>query len=152
MMEAASEGGGMERGMADNVDETTSNSGSMQTYNDRALNAPDGKSLPKPQIEIIVDGNTVFKPGMKTYYIKDSESRNTQVMGEYCSCDTVCTCNTVCTCESVCTCQTVCGCVSYTIPTGPKTPTVPNTPSKPGTTCTCQSVSCGSPCACVPVH
>ena len=125
-------------------------------YNDRGLGKPNDAALPKPQIEVIVDGNSVFKPGRKTYFVdsydEDTGKYEAAVMGGYCTCDTVLITRTVCTCESVCTCQTVCGCVSYTIPTGPKTPTVPNTPSKPGTTCTCQSVSCGSPCACVPVH
>ena len=40
-------------------------------FNDRALSEPSEGALPKPQIEIIVDGNSVFKPGMKTYFVDD---------------------------------------------------------------------------------
>ena len=50
------------------------------------------------------------------------------------------TTETVCTCDSVCTCESVCSCDGYQ-------------------SCSCVSntgggryVSCGSPCACVPVH
>ena len=156
-----------------------------KTYNDRALTKESDEALPKPQIEIIVDGNSVFKPSMKTYFVdeydKSKKEYESQVMGTYCSCDmvtsthTVCTCNTVatpvgttctcdavatpapvqttctcdtvatptpvetCSCDSVCTCEAVCSCDGYQ-------------------SCSCEShtsgggVSCGSPCACVPVH
>lgn len=136
-------------------------------YNDRALSEGSDDALPKPQISIIVDGNSVFKPSMKTFFVDDYDKSDkeykTKVMGTYCSCDmvasthTVCTCNSVCTCEavakpttptetvcscdSVCTCLAVCSCDGYQ-------------------SCSCEShtsggggyVSCGSPCACVPVH
>ena len=136
-------------------------------YNDRALSEGADDALPKPQIQIIVDGNSVFKPSMKTYFVDEydegANTYETQIMGTYCSCDTVvsthtvctclavCTCDadatpttpteTVCTCEHVCTCESVCSCDGYQ-------------------SCTCQSyssggggyVTCGSPCACVPVH
>ena len=134
-------------------------------YDDRALTEGSDDVLPKPQIEIIVDGNSVFKPSMKSYFVdeydEDDGHYTAQVMGEYCSCDTVlttyavctcehvCTCDTVatpatptettCSCDSVCTCEAVCSCDGYQ-------------------SCSCQShnsggyVSCGSPCACVPVH
>ena len=36
-------------------------------YDDRALTEPNDKALPKPQIEIIVDGKSIFKPGMKLW-------------------------------------------------------------------------------------
>ena len=108
-------------------------------FNDRALSEPSEGALPKPQIEIIVDGNSVFKPGMKTYFVddydEDSGRYGATVMGVYCSCDTVAVTHTVCTCEHVCTCESVCSCVSYTSSTGSG-----------------GMVSCGSPCACVPVH
>ena len=45
-------------------------------YNDRGLDTPNDAALPKPQIEIIVDGNSVFKPGMKTYFV-DSYDEDT---------------------------------------------------------------------------
>ena len=147
-------------------------------YDDRALAQGSDEALPKPQIEIIVDGNSVFKPSMKTYFVDDynkgTHEFESKVMGTYCSCDTVvsthtvCTCDTVatpapsgsthtvctcdavatpaptetvCTCDAECTCEDVCSCDGYQ-------------------SCSCESfssggggmVSCGAPCACVPVH
>ena len=93
-------------------------------YDDRVLASEDETALPKPQIQIIVDGKSVFKPG---------------------SCDTVVSTHLVCTCESVSTCSCVghnagaCSCVAYR-------------PGGGGGGCSCQSVSCGSPCACIPVR
>ena len=122
-------------------------------YDDRALTEADKTALPKPQIQIIVDGKTIFKPGMKTYFVEDGASSSkdadeAKVMGTYCSCDTVVSTHLVCTCESVstgCSCLkysavSPCSCVSHKVGGGG------------GTVCTCQSVSCGSPCACIPVR
>ena len=152
---------------------------SSKSYDDRALTKGSDEVVPKPQIEIIVDGNSVFKPSMKTYFVDDYNKTKhefeSKVMGTYCSCDTVvsthtvCTCDTVatpapsgsthtvctcdavatpaptetvCTCDAECTCQDVCSCDGYQ-------------------SCSCESVdsgggggwvSCGAPCACVPVH
>ena len=153
---------------------------SESSYNDRALTEGSADALPKPQIEIIVDGNSVFKPSMKTYFVdeydEDEGKYTGVVMGEYCSCDTVlsthvvCTCDTVCTCETVdvgvtdCSCDAVCTCESVGTPT--------ETVCTCDPVCTCQDVcscdgycscesyssgvggyvSCGNPCACVPVH
>ena len=54
-------------------------------FNDRVLGEGSDSSLPKPQIEIIVDGNSVFKPGMKSYFVdsynEDTGKYTTQVMG-----------------------------------------------------------------------
>lgn len=115
-------------------------------YNDRELDEGGGDVLPKPQIEIIVDGNQVFKPGMKTYFVEDDTDGSGEfdgvITGTYCTCDTVAVTHTICTCEHVCTCESVCSCVAYTAPSS----------SGSSSLCTCQSVSCGSPCACVPVH
>ena len=41
-------------------------------YDDRVLASEDETALPKPQIQIIVDGKSVFKPGMKTYFVDDN--------------------------------------------------------------------------------
>ena len=116
------------------------------TFNDRALNEASDDALPKPQIEIIVDGNSVFKPGMRTYFVGDYDAEGTeyngQVVGTYCSCDTVTVTHTVCTCLSVCTCESVCSCDNYS-----RCSCVGNTSTGGG-----GWVSCGSPCACVPVH
>ncbi|MDO4807556.1 MAG: hypothetical protein Q4A07_09925 [Coriobacteriales bacterium] len=133
-------------------------------YDDRALTKGSDEALPKPQIEIIVDGNSVFKPSMKTYFVDDYDDVDhefeSKIMGTYCSCDlvvsthTVCTClavctcdtvatptETVCSCDAVCSCENVCSCDGYQ-------------------SCSCESVSsggggtvsCGAPCLCVPVH
>ncbi len=133
-------------------------------FNDRVLATGSDASLPKPQIEIIVDGNSVFKPGMKTYFVDDYDEERkeytTQVVGEYCACDTVLTTYTVCTCEHVCTCNAVCSCEAYTACTCDSVCTCESVCSCDGyQSCSCvgntgggQWVSCGSPCACVPVH
>jgi len=99
--------------------------------------------IPQPEISIIVDGNKIFKPGMKSVFIEDDktitigEVRTTQ-KGSYCSCNTVtiCTCDTVCTCEAVqvCTCVGHCACNGQCGCHG---------------NCTCNS-QWG--CACAPVH
>ncbi|MDR1540444.1 MAG: hypothetical protein LBU32_21085 [Clostridiales bacterium] len=131
-------------------------------YNDRAnLNASTGK-LPKPEISIIVDGNRIFKPGMKSVFIEDDDNiiigdaRDDAVVGSYCSCNSVsvCTCNTVCTCEGVCTCEAVCSCVGHC--SCNQVCSCDNHCSC-NQVCTCESVcSCqskgGSYCSCVPVH
>ena len=127
-----------------------------QGFDDRELAGAekDETSLPKPQIEIIVDGNTVFKPGMKTFFVNEEgdlpENVETgeaaaSIMGTYCTCDTVTVPYRVCTCQDVCSCD------GYHKTTGTA---IPGVPTAPQTTqiCSCQSVSCGAPCACVPVH
>ena len=146
----------------------------MQVYNDRPpviveaqadvaaaneIGSQEGKEkeaskIPQPEISIIVDGNTVTKPGMKSDFVEDDDklvirSEDTRQVGAYCSCNSVeiCTCNTVCTCESViargvcscnpvCTCQSDCSCNPY---------------CTCNSQCTCQSQS-RSGCSCAPVH
>ena len=118
------------------------------SYNDRALGEPVEGALPKPQIEIIVDGASVFKPGMKTYFVddyEDPEDIQAKVVGVQCTCNTVTSSHYICTCESVavCTCESfnpTCTCLGQGSSLGG------------GTVCTCQAVSCGSPCACIPVY
>lgn len=129
------------------------NDAQSTSYNDRALHEGDNAALPKPQIEIIVDGNSVFKPGMKTYFVDDYKNGEGEyvgkVMGVYCSCDTVVSTHVVCTCEAVCTCESVCSCLAYqsTVCTA----NVSGCPTNKGSGGT-RTVSCGAPCACVPVH
>ena len=95
--------------------------------NDR-LEAQDADaSLPRPRIMILKDGESLYKPGMKTYLagetskdgkkdqgIKDSKGK--VIGGTFCTCNTVCTCNTQkvrsCSCNSqrsrgVCSCNPV---------------------------------------------
>ncbi|MDR1664047.1 MAG: hypothetical protein LBR83_03885 [Clostridiales bacterium] len=120
--------------------------------------------LPQPEISIIVDGNQLIKPGMKSVFIEDDEDEviitsdtTTLTGGGYCSCNTVnvCTCNTVCTCEGVCTCEAVCSCVGHcscnqvcSCDNHCSCDTVCTCNSQ----CTCQSVGGGTYCSCVPVH
>lgn len=95
------------------------------------------RKLPKPEVYVIRDGETIFKPGMKTWFAEEDDGGGTrgnvrggkfEIVG-----GTVCVCNRVCTCEAVSTCSCV------------------------GNTCSCQSVSggscsCNQVCTCVPVH
>ena len=113
---------------------------------DDRIKSPDAEQkLPKPEVYVIRDGETVFKPGMKTWFAEEDDGSgivgsvrggNGEIVGgTVCTCNKVCTCNTVCTCES----HTTCSCQSYT-------------------TCSCQKVSsgtscsCNRVCSCVPVH
>lgn len=133
-------------------------------YNDRIAGGEDFGILPKPQVEIIVDGNRIFKPGMKTVFVEnDTEvsigSKPVILGGEYCSCNTVavCTCNAVCTCQAVCTCESVCQCVGYVACSCEQYCTCDQV-------CSCENVcscvnhtsgsggTCAGPCLCVPVH
>ena len=105
--------------------------------NDRIDQQAANAKLPKPEVKIIVDGQNVYKPGMKTYFVSEDSSGEDpgirgsggQVVG-----GTVCTCNAVCTCEAVCSCESysTCSCESY---------------YSGGGSCSCNQV-----CTCVPVH
>ena len=155
----------------------------QRAFNDRDVDGAKASDavLPKPQIELIVDGNSIFKPGMKTFFVQDGDGQEAVVSsegvvgGEICTCDVVyttvpsggevCVCDSFCTCENVCNCDGHASCASYEIP-GVTTCTCQlynepgacpnhvqcNCVGHSSTICTCQSVSCGSPCACVPVH
>ena len=119
----------------------------------------EGNALPKPEVEIIIDGQSVRKPGMKTYFVEVDGAGNAKkevhtgvtAIETICTCDTVpvreCDCEsvTVCTCDSewscetdlICTCDSECSCDPH---------------------CSCESVgggsycSCNPYCTCVPVH
>ena len=126
------------------------------SYNDRALTQSDDGALPKPQIEIVVDGTHVFKPGMKTYFVEsyaENEQPTARVSGTVCSCDSVSSSYLVCTCESVsaCSCESYssgCTCQGF----GGNGGNGSGNGGSGGVVCTCQAVSCGAPCACVPVY
>ena len=128
--------------------------------NDDRIKSQDAdKKLPKPEVYIVKDGDSVFKPGMKTYFVdtKDdsddsfSESsgsiytgKQTVITETVCVCDKVCTCNPQCSCESDCSCDSVCTCQSN---------------CSCDSVCSCQSnyssyssCSCNQVCSCVPVH
>ena len=147
----------------------------MQMYNDRppvefialaVANSQDAQSaqsqgnaskIPQPEISIIVDGNKILKPGMKSVFIEDDESitigqdEDSGSGGSYCSCNTVqfCTCNTVCTCESVCTCNPLCSC-------NPLCTCNPHCSCESHcgsyNPCSCVSRSTQTGCSCAPVH
>ena len=115
----------------------------------------EGTKLPKPEVEIIVAGEKVLKPGMKTFFVRLDEESGVEnkvktevvtgktVFGTVCTCDMVCTCENVCPCVGYvdCSCQSdvpcscesylVCGCESHKV-------------------CTCNPQNYSS-CSCVPV-
>ena len=114
----------------------------------------EGTKLPKPEVEIIVAGEKVLKPGMKTFFVRlDEESGvenkvKTEVVTGKTVYGTVCTCDMVCTCENVCPCvgYVACSCESHKICT-----------CNSQTICTCNSqsssyCSCNTVCTCNPVH
>ncbi len=138
----------------------------MNAKNDRVNPAAASNKVPKPEVEIIVDGNSVFKPGMKTFFVESTTdgaqpetssifgSENVIVGGTVCTCNSVCTCNTVCTCESVCSCESyvACSCQGYQVCTCDAVCTCQSY-----TVCTCESqgytyCSCDQVCTCHPVH
>ncbi|NLI21309.1 MAG: hypothetical protein GX418_07180 [Clostridiales bacterium] len=96
--------------------------------NDRIQSGEGSAKLPKPEVKIIVDGQEIVKPGMRTFFAKDNEGEGAIYSGDKTVADvvtyTVCTCNTV----------PVCSCDSYVKPR-----------------CSCNSQG-GSVCSCVPVH
>ena len=88
---------------------------------DRLQSEEAEKKLPKPEVYIVRNGEAVFKPGMKTWFVETRKSKNnnngsgkvygetgTVVGGTVCTCDKVCTCNTMkntCPCQKTCSCQ-----------------------------------------------
>lgn len=72
--------------------------------------------IPQPEINIIVDGDQISKPGMKSIFVESDHGviigDPTVNSGSFCSCNVVliCTCEQVCSCESVCTCVGHCAC------------------------------------------
>jgi len=73
--------------------------------NDRIFSSGADEKLPKPEVSIIRDGESVFKPGMKTYFVGSRDGSDTDegsyvnnevhgtgshvVGGMICTCDTV---------------------------------------------------------------
>lgn len=122
--------------------------------NDRIKKSDAPNKLPKPEIKIIMDGNSFYKPTMKTFFVDevgdDGAAKEITFGGTYCSCNSVCTCESV----SVCTCNPVatCSCVSHRVTTTPNTCST-HRPSS----CSCVSFrgsgscSCNKVCTCVPV-
>lgn len=98
--------------------------------NDRVQSADVTSKLPKPEVKIIMDGQSIVKPGMRTFFAQDTSENGAIQSGDSTTAGvisyTVCTCNTV----PVCTCD------NYVKPS-----------------CSCNShSSCYQTCSCVPVH
>ena len=124
---------------------------------DRVKSQDSNKKLPKPEVSIVKNGKSVFKPGMKTYFVEtkssksDTSSSGKLYTGEMktvtetvCVCNKVCTCNPQCSCESHCSCDARCSCESN---------------CTCDSQCSCESnsgsgsyCSCNKVCSCVPVH
>ena len=122
----------------------------------------EGTKLPKPEVEIIVAGEKVLKPGMKTFFVRlDEESGvdnkvKTEVVTGKTVFGTVCTCDMVCTCEAVCSCvgYVSCSCQSY-VACSCESHSICTCNSQSYCSCNSQSssyCSCNKVCSCVPVH
>lgn len=122
----------------------------------------EGTKLPKPEVEIIVAGEKVLKPGMKTFFVRlDEESGvenkvKTEVVTGKTVFGTVCTCDMVCTCEAVCSCvgYVACSCQSY-VACSCESHSICTCNSQSYCSCNSQSssyCSCNKVCSCVPVH
>ncbi len=133
---------------------------------DRLSSKEAEKKLPQPKVYIVRNGEAVFKPGMKTWFVESRKGGNTESSGvmrdgdgavmrgmvctcnpfctceatcscnPQCACQPVCSCDPVCTCDPVCSCQTTCTCQ---------------------VTCSCQTTgggycTCNKVCTCNPVH
>ena len=107
---------------------------------DRLTSEEAEKKLPKPEVYIVKNGEAVFKPGMKTWFVESRKKQSkdgsgvvhgqsgTVVGGTVCTCDKVCTCQSVktCSCQRVrtcscqrnygtyCSCNKICTCVPVT--------------------------------------
>ena len=126
--------------------------------------ARDKGALPKPEIKIIVDGESVYKPGMKVFFASEEESGageienadnlttpgkvQSTVLGEFCTCNTVLVTTqnyaqvegTKCSCDSHCTCQSVNTCPNFSSYTPYKGGSQSTCPANPAT----QTVPCST--------
>lgn len=125
--------------------------------NDRIKKSNPDAKVPKPEVEIIVDGKSLYKPGMKTYFADDIDGNanvgNAVFAGTYCSCDMVCTCQNVCSCVGHCSCNSVTTCTCNKVQTC-SCVSKPTCSCVSKTSCSCVSKTSygGSYCSCVPVH
>ena len=91
--------------------------------------------LPAPRVSVVRDGESIYKPGMKTWFV-ESADRGGNVRGTV-SGGRVCECNAVTARYNPDTNETVCGCLSVFQGHRPV-----NTPG-----CSCDAI-----CACYKVH
>ena len=134
---------------------------------DRLTSEEAEKKLPKPEVYIVRNGDAVFKPGLKSWFVEargnsgsgeqsgnqteDSET-SVSVGGTVCTCNKVCTCEAVCTCQNhkICTCNKVCTCQSHQTCTCNKVCSCLTY-----RVCSCNSqtrCTCNPYCTCHPVH
>ncbi len=97
---------------------------------DRISSADAESKLPQPEVHIVRNGEAVFKPGMKTWFVEAREDGSSEtagvvhgqsgvvVGGTVCTCNLICTCNTqrhTCTCQSTGGGRQVCTCIPVRI-------------------------------------
>ena len=88
---------------------------------DRLKSADAEKKLPQPEVYIVRNGEAVFKPGMKTWFVETREDESSTGSGTVYGQSgvivggTVCSCNLICTCNSQCSCQSTGGRNTYTV-------------------------------------
>lgn len=97
--------------------------------NDRIDEKAANARLPKPEVHILVNGETVVKPGMKTYFV-DTTLQDKNKAGQYKGSDGEVVGGVVCTCNKVCTCNS----------------------QRTTTRCSCNSHRTSGGCSCYPVH
>ena len=74
---------------------------------DRLSSKDAEKKLPQPEVYIVRNGEAVFKPGMKTWFVESREDQQPERGGSVVGqtgrtvTSTVCVCNKVCTCKPV---------------------------------------------------
>ena len=95
---------------------------------DRLSSNEADKKLPQPEVYIVRNGDAVFKPGMKTWFVETRRGGNSDSSGvmrdgsgsviranvctcnPFCTCEATCSCNPQCSCQPVCSCDSVCSC------------------------------------------
>ncbi len=89
---------------------------------DRLSSNEADKKLPQPEVYIVRNGEAVFKPGMKTWFVDTRkggakvpsgvmrDGNGAEMRGMVCACNPFCTCEATCSCNPQCACQPVCSC------------------------------------------
>ena len=133
---------------------------------DRLSSNEADKKLPQPEVYIVRNGEAVFKPGMKTWFVDTRkggakvpsgvmrDGNGAEMRGMVCACNPFCTCEATCSCNPQCACQPVCSCD----PVCTCNPVCAcQTTCTCQVTCTCQTTgggycTCNKVCTCNPVH
>ncbi|MBR4500678.1 MAG: hypothetical protein IKP22_02125 [Clostridia bacterium] len=132
---------------------------------DRLSSSEADKKLPQPEVYIVRNGEAVFKPGMKTWFVETRKGSAPVPSGEmrdgngavmrgmvctcnpFCTCEATCSCNPQCACQPVCSCDPVCSCNPVCSCQTTCSCQVTCSCQTTGSTCTCNTV-----CTCNPVH